>query len=89
MDTYPERIWIRILLSTRDPNPEYLYICNMHSYLTSLQSVSGIQSANVNFSYCSRENQGQTVHKLQITTFWEIYIIYIYIERERGREVHN
>ena len=29
------------------------------------------------------EKQGQTVHNLQIATFWDIYI---YIKRERERE---
>ena len=32
--------------------------------------------------------QGQTVHKMQIATFWNIYIyIYIYIFIERDREI--
>ena len=42
----------------------------------------------------AKKKQGQTVNKLQIATFWNIYIyiplarlyIYIYIERERERE---
>ena len=38
------------------------------------------------FYYWSKAKQGQTVHKLQIATFWEIYIHIYPVKRERERE---
>ena len=38
--------------------------------------------------YYTSYKQGQTVHKLQITTFWDIYI-YTYRESERERDIIN
>ena len=39
------------------------------------------------FYYWSKAKQGQTVHKLQIATFWEIYIHIYPVKRERERDI--